>query len=599
MKPSVLILGNPNSGKSLLFNRLTGLRQKVANFPGVTVEIRSGDGDGECEALSFVDFPGVYSLIPLTKDETVAIENFRFAISDDKTSLLLYVLDATRLERSLYLLLQLLPEAANSKKPILVAVNIIDEVLSKGANVDTAGLAKELGIPMLPVSARTQQGISELRATLLNFNSSFQNIKVIPTDLVATKQRAKDLAKRYGPSADVILRSQQKLDQFFLSSFGGPLVFFALMFLVFQSIFTGAAPIMKFLSESLGKMGLWVATQIPSGIFADFINDALFKGVGSVVVFVPQIFILFLFIGILEDSGYLARAAILCHRPLSLFGLSGKSFVPLLSGHACAIPAMMAARTIESPRKRFITLMAIPFMTCSARLPVYALLIGAFIPAAYQGLSFLGMYLLGIFAGLLVSGLASKTLKKTFDDAPFIVELPPYRRPNVKPILRQSFERSKSFLKKAGGIIFAVAVIVWFLGYVPHGSGHLDESWLAWIGKKIEPIFQLMGADWKIGVALLSSFLAREVFVGTLGTLLGMSNGSDDTDLLGNSLKSAGITLPTAVAILIFFALSLQCISTVAVMRKEMGSTKIPIVLYVGYTVVAYGISVAVYQLIV
>lgn len=599
---SVLILGNPNSGKSLLFNKLTGLKQKVANFPGVTVEIRSGQGEGALDSFSFVDFPGVYSLSPLTSDEKVAVESFKLAARSADTSVILYVADATRLERSLYLLLQLQKESRAFKKPIVVAMNVIDEVVSKGAEVNTLELSHQLKIPVIAVSAKTMRGVDDLKKAIKKASSLVMSpeseTEFNSESIIDFKTRAKDLAKKYGPTADVILKSQQRLDSFFLSSFWGPLVFFGMMYFIFQSIFTFAAPAMDFLSETVSLLGSWVASHLSEGLIADFVRDAVFQGVGSFVVFVPQIFILFLLIGILEDSGYLARAAILCHRPLSWFGLSGRSFVPLLSGHACAIPAMMAARTIESPRKRFITLMAIPFMTCSARLPVYALLIGAFVPAAFQGLGFFALYFLGLFAGLLISALASRALRKSIDDAPFIVELPPYRWPDFKSIFRQSLYRAWAFLQKAGGIIFVITVVIWFLGYFPYGDGRLEDSFLGWIGHKIEPVFQLMGMDWKIGVALLTSFLAREVFVGTLGTLMGLAENAENTEVLGTTLLTVGMTLPTAISILIFFSLSLQCVSTVAVMRKEMGNSKVPILLYVGYTLVAYFASVTVYQLL-
>ena len=340
----------------------------------------------------------------------------------------------------------------------------------------------------------------------------------------------------------------------------------------------------------------------------DFIKDGLLAGIGAFLVFVPQIFILFLIIGALEDSGYLARAAVICHRPLSFFGLSGKSFVPLLSGYACAIPAMMATRTIESPKKRLLTLLIIPLMTCSARLPVYGLLIATFIPAhnilggliGLQGFVFFVLYIMGLVVGLLASGLISRMIRKSaIQDAPFIIEMPPYRVPSLRPILKQSFGRTKDFIKRAGGVIFAVSLVIWILGYFPHGSGHLDTSWLGYLGHWIEPIVRPLGLDWKFGIAILTSFLAREVFVGTLGTLYGLEEAKEHMASLGERLHGAGVTMASGIALLVFYALAMQCLATLAVLRKETGSNKIPVLVFIGYTILAYAASFVAYRIFV
>ncbi len=612
---NILILGNPNSGKTLLFNRLTGLNQKVANFPGVTVEIRSGHSDG----LLFQDFPGTYSLHPLTLDESVAITGFKNALLNTDTRAIICVLDATRLERSLYLLLQILNAANKANCPLVAAVNVIDEVVGGEVSMDLAGLQKTLGCHVVGISAKKGQGLKELKEVCKKFPSrintrlpreeELQLGKLNSKDEILTlKAKAHDLSKKFGPQNDLLLLSQHRLDNFFLSTWAGPIVFTLLMLFLFQSIFSWAAPMMDGIDGIISSTGEWLANHISNPIAADFVKDAIFAGLGSFLVFAPQILVLFVVIGVLEDSGYLARATIILHRPLSYFGLSGRSFVTMLSGHACAIPAIMAARTIESPRKRFLTILATPFMSCSARLPVYALLVGGFVPATtllggligLQGLAFFGLFAIGIITGLLVSAFMDKVLSKKVSrlgDAPFVLELPPYRVPNLKPIFLSSLNRTFGFVKNAGFIIFSVTVIVWILGYFPNGSGHLDTSWLGTLGHWIEPVFTPMGMDWKIGVAVLTSFLAREVFVGTLGTLYGMEAADDDMSGLTEKLHNSGLGLAGALALAVFYSLAMQCVSTLAVIKKETNSTKIPIYIFIGMTIVAYAAAAIVFFL--
>ncbi len=604
-RSDVLLVGNPNSGKSLLFSRLTGLKQKVANYPGVTVEVRSGHAAG----MTMLDFPGIYSLEPLTGDERVAIARLEGALASAATHGIICVLDATRLERSLYLLLELLARAEENSVPILAAVNIIDEVVSRGARIDILGLQQALGCDVIAVSAKTGEGLDELRSVLARWREPRHQKSPIGRavdSLEERRQRANSLAHQYGPSADVLLRSQERLDRVFLSPWLGLPVFVAVMTVLFQAIFTWAAPVMTLVRRAIEVTGGWAASLFPDGVASDFVRDGLFAGVGSFLVFVPQIFILFVVIGVLEDSGYLARAAIILHRPLGWFGLSGRSFLPLLSGHACAIPAMMAARTIESPRRRLLTVLVIPFTSCSARLPIYALIIGGFVPArtvlwgalGLQGAAFTAVYALGIVAALLSAALLSRWVPRSaIADAPFVVELPPYRIPGVRPILVAAAGRSAAFVQRAAPVIFWVVVAVWVLGYFPKGAGHLDQSWLAWSGRWVEPVFRPMGADWKSAVAILTSFVAREVFVGTLGTLHGLEDAGQHLSALSSQLHASGMTAGAALALLVFYALSLQCASTLAVMRKETGSTRIPVFAFSAMTVLAYSAAVATYQL--
>jgi len=606
-RAEVLLVGNPNSGKSLLFSRLTGIAQKVANYPGVTVEVRSGHAGG----LTIHDYPGLYSLEPLTIDERVAIERLEAALSDPATRAIVCVLDATRLERSLYLLLELLPRAQAAKVPVVAAVNIVDELVGVSARLDVAGLGSALGCHFIGVSAKTGQGLDELRATLdhLDHEAPPDPRCAEPASLEDRKRLARRLARSYGPGDDVLLRSQERLDRIFLSGTFGFLIFAAVMTVLFQAIFTWAAPIMNLVRTGVAAAGTFVGGLLPAGVAHDLVQDAVFSGIGAFLTFVPQIFILFLIIGALEDSGYLARAAVILHRPLGWFGLSGRSFLPLLSGHACAIPAMMAARTIESPRRRLITVLVIPFTSCSARLPIYALLIGGFVPArslvagliGLQGLVFAGVYAFGVVTALLAAAVLDRLTRRRFasklGDAPFVVELPPYRLPSVRPIVRAAASRSWSFVTRAAPIIFTVVVGIWVLGYFPHGAGHLEQSWLASLGRLFEPVFRPMGADWKSGVGILTSFAARETFVGTMGTLNGLEDAGTRLGELSTQLHLGGMGLAAALALIVFYSLSLQCASTLAVMRKETGSARAPLFAFLSMTTIAYLGAVAAFHL--
>lgn len=598
----VLIVGKPNTGKSLLFTRLTGIHQKVANFPGVTVEVKSGRRDG----FEFFDFPGLYSLNAMTEDERVSVREFENALRIPEVKTVLCVLDATRLERSLVLGLQVRRKAVESGKFVIFALNLIDELYVQKLKVDVEGLSKELGSKVIPISAKKQTGLSELKTaivnTIQNDEPQFSGEMLDNSDAVA----ARKLAKKFGPNTDVILAGQRKADQFFLHSVFGGLSFVAIMVFLFQAIFTWAAPLMDGIESAITWLSGLIVPLLPAGVAADFVEQAIFGGIGSFLVFVPQIFVLMLIIGFLEDSGYLARAAIICHKPLSLFGLSGRSFIPLLSGHACAIPAIMATRSMESPRRRLLTILAVPLMSCSARLPVYAVLISALIPQVLffggviglQGLVFFGVYALGIVAALSVTGLLSRTAFKSTSDAPFVVELPPYRMPHWRPLLRRALTASWMFVYKAGAIIFVVTVVVWFLAYFPNGPENLESSFLGSLGKWIEPIFEPLGLTWPYAVAILASFLAREVFVGTLGTLFGIEGADENISGLAEHIQNSGFSVASGIALLVFYAIALQCVSTLAVMKKETASWKIPAVTFISYSFLAYGLSWAAYEIV-
>ena len=592
-----ILIGSPNSGKSLLFNRLTGLNQKVANFPGVTVNINSGKSLTQ-PSNEFLDFPGAYSLQTISGEEKIAVEAFYKALQDPEISSVVCVVDATRLEKGLIFALQVINACAEQQKPLIIAANMSDVLEQHNLSMDTTGLEKALGVPVVKISAKSGSGLDQLQEMAINHRDlpSPYTSDIIASDESLNHRQAQQLAEDFGPKGDLLINSQTRLDQFFLHSWFGGLSFLVIMYLLFQSIFTWAAPVMDGVESSLQFMAEIILPLLPEGVISDFTADALFGGIGAFLVFVPQIFVLTLVVGMLEDSGYLARAAVICHKPLRLFGLTGKSFIPMLSSVACAIPGIYAARTVDSPRKRWLTYLAIPLMPCSARLPVYSLLIAAFIPASnmfggligWQGLAMFGIYVFGILCGLLVTALVSKTNKGMQSDLPFVLEMPPYRLPSWRPLLRNAWSRSKHFVTKAGKVIFLVTVVIWLLGYFPNQGASLGESWLGQMGQWIEPLFSPFGLDWKYGVAILTSFLAREVFVGTLGTLFGIEGGEENIISLAEHIQNSGLPIGAGFALLVFFSIALQCVSTLAVLRRETGSWRLPAQLFISYSIFAY-----------
>ena len=611
----ILLVGKPNSGKSLLFNQLTGLRQKVANFPGVTVELKSGifnahmdngvDGKQQ-QKFELIDYPGTYSLKSLSKDESIAIEQLLNAMSDEKTSVILCNLDATRMERSLVFALQVQEIAKQHKKTVVFTLNMVDELLRFNHKIDTDKLSEKLGSPVYAVSAKTLIGISELQKGLAEIAISPEKYRVKPTE---TNQQgsglaAKSLAKEFAIQSDVVLKRQNAIDSLLLNSVFGGFAFLLIMFFLFQSIFTWAAPLMDATEDAISFIAGIVSGFLGEGMLNDFMTDAIFGGLGSFLVFVPQIMILTLIIGLLEDSGYLARAALICHRPLSFFGLSGRSFIPYLSGHACAIPAILAARTIESPRKRFVTMLTVPLMSCSARLPVYALLIAVLVPDTtylggwvnLQGAMFFVLYSFGILTALIVSGVLNKMTEgsKELQDMPFILELPSYRLPHWQPLFYRIINSGVQFIKRAAPIIFVVSLVIWTLGYFPN-NGDLQNSYLSIIGQWIEPIFTPLGVDWRYGVAILVSFLAREVFVGVLGTMFSIENADENIAGLAANLQADGLSLASGVALLAFYVIALQCVATVAMLKSELGKNRYAWGAFVAYGLLAYLVSMSLY----
>ncbi len=602
----VLLIGSPNSGKSSLFNRLTGLNQRVANFPGITVDVASGPISGLPD-VELVDFPGTYSLQPISGEEAVAVEFFQRALTDPDVRHVLCVVDATRLEKSLYFTLQVIRECQQRGKAGTVLANMADVLQSNDLTLDHAGLSEAIGAQVLMVSARQGMGIdlllTHLRQRLITQEPVSSRWSETPDALL--RGTAHQLAQGFGPRGDVLVQSQLRLDSFFLNTSLGGIAFFCIMFLMFQSIFTWSAPVMDAVEGVVMATGAALVPLIENQLLSDFVADALFGGIGAFLVFVPQIFVLTLIIGILEDSGYLARAALICHRPLKAFGLTGKSFIPMLSGVACAIPAIYAARAVDSPWQRIMTYLAIPLMPCSARLPVYALLIAVFIPnetalfglVGWQGLALFSIYFFGMFAALVITGVVSRFSKGVRSELPFVLELPPYRLPSVRPILRMAINRSKHFVTKAGKVILAVTVAVWILGYFPNGGADLGSSWLGTLGRWIQPLFEPIGLDWRYGVAILSSFLAREVFVGTLGTIFGIEGAEENMLPLVEQIQASGLPLGSGIALLVFFAIALQCVSTVAILSKE-GSLSLAIRMLVTYLIAAYLLALITFSVV-
>ncbi|MFH1762805.1 MAG: ferrous iron transporter B [Gemmatimonadota bacterium] len=602
---TVALVGPPNCGKSTLFNRLTGLRQKTANFPGVTVErhhgtVRLSSG----KELEILDLPGTYSLNPRSEDERITDDLLRGKMPHVCVpDAILLVLDSTNLGRHLVLAAPMLA----LEKPILIVLNMADELRQRGGDVDVEALSERLGTPVVLVSAAKGEGLEGISQFL---ESTFK--RPVPIGLPVLQsppscrqwagQVAADSAYR-PPVAPIWTR---RLDSVFLHPWLGPVVFMLVVVGVFQTIFYGAIPFMNGVEALVTGSGGFLKATLPDSAVKDLLVEGIWGGVGSVLVFLPQILLLFLFIGILEDSGYLARAAVIADRTMAKVGLQGKSFIPLLSAYACAVPAIMATRTIENKRDRLATILIAPFMTCAARLPVYILIIAAFLPSGallgpFLGIragALLGMYLLGFIAALVTALILKSTVLKS-ERTPFVMELPTYRWPTFKSLGLRLLDRSKIFLRRAGTVILGVSVALWILAHLPLANGQAPEigdSLAGTLGRTIEPIIEPLGFDWKIGVGLVTSIAAREVIVGTLGTLHGIDG--DETSLGLQEALRQDLSLGGAVALLVFFAFAMQCMSTVAMVRRETGGWKIPILQFTYMGVLAYVGAFAANQLV-
>jgi ferrous iron transport protein B len=597
----VAIIGPPNSGKSTLFNRLTGLRQKVANFPGVTVEQRVGKARmaNHQRDVVLVDLPGVYSLNPRSEDEQVTRDVLAGTMPGvPKPDALLLILDCTNLGRHLVLAAPIL----SLKLPTLVILNMADDLQDRGGDVNTAELASELGSPVALVSASKGQGIEKvfqfMEGTSAGTTSLAPPRVELPVlqDIPRCRQWAHDVGTGAAYRAPAPPIWTRRLDSVFLHPIGGVLIFVLVVAGVFQTIFSGARPLMDGLQDLIQTSGQWIQHILPPSIFRSLLVDGVWSGVGAVIVFLPQILLLFLFIGILEDSGYLARAALIADRTMAKFGLQGKSFIPLISAYACAVPAIMATRTIENKRDRLATILIAPFMTCSARLPVYTLIIAAFIADrpllghffGMQAAALLGLYVLGFVAAIATARLLKSSILKS-ERVPFVLEMPPYRWPTLRSLGLRLVDRSKVFLRRAGTVILLVIVVLWVLENLPVKNGQpppIEESFAGMIGHAVEPAIKPLGFNWKIGIGLVSSIAAREVIVGTLGTIYGKEGKSESVGLR-QALRS-DLTPGGAVALLVFFAFAMQCMSTIAVVRRETGGWKWPAMQFAYMTILAY-----------
>ena len=701
---TLAIIGNPNSGKSTLFNRLTGLRQTTGNYPGVTVEKHSGTVQLESTAIELVDLPGIYCLGGYSADERIAVDVILGRMADTHAPCgLLMVLDATHLYQGLYLLQQLM----EMQVPMIVALTMTDVATASGIDISIEVLQRHLGgIPIFPVATTTGRGLDALKAALEGVADSpapkvpeswpelsktadrlieqigapAPRIDVIQALLHPRSNQAETLEQQLGtppvaearlalfadepPQAvearhryqwvrDVLGEAQQQapiLERYearVLHWLNRPwpatVLFFAIMALVFQAVFSWATPLMEGIDALAVAMSGWIATHLPDGALSSFITDGVIAGVGSVLVFLPQILILFLFIIILEDSGYLARAAFLMDRVMRSVGLSGQSVIPMLSSFACAVPAIMATRVIPDKKARIATILAAPFMTCSARLPIYALLIAAFVPDEsigwlnLQGLVLLGLYVLGIVGGLTTAWL----LKRTALRGPkphFALALPEFRWPNLQTVLIKLLERVRIFLKRAGSIIFIVAIIVWALAYFPRAgaietgmqnaivqaetalqgeplaaellrikneaaAAQLSQSYLGQAGRFVEPLFAPLGWDWRVSAAVIAGFPAREVVVAVMGTIYAVGEQAENASLV-EKLRSATwpdgrlvFTLPMVLGLLLFYAWCLQCAATLAVIRRETNSWRWPLFAWTYMTVLGYTGAFLIYQI--
>lgn len=596
----VALVGNPNTGKSTLFNGLTGLRQRVGNFPGVTVERVAGEYVANGQRVSVIDLPGCYSLTPESPDEAIVHD---VLLGETNAGwipdVIVIVVDAENLERNLFLVSQLVELG----RPTIVALNRVDRLLAAGMRIDVPELIRELGVTVIPVVAARGEGVEHLRRVIARAQTL-----PLPTSVLAishSENSSGDYAnERYDWASGVVARTVERdsrngrtasdrIDAIVLHRMLGPLIFVAVMALVFQAMFTWAQPLMNGLQALFDAAGALATSAFPPGDLRSLIVDGVIAGVGSVVVFLPQITILFLLIGLLEDTGYMARAAFVMDRFMRPLGLHGKSFIPLLSGYACAVPAIMATRTIREPKERLATIMVVPLMSCSARLPVYTLLIAAFVPAtpifpfgSLQGLTLLAMYALGTVAAFLAAMLFRRTLLRS-PTRGLILELPPYALPRPRVLFVTAWQRVRIFLRRAGTVILAVSIVLWALATYPRSDAstadaRLAQSALGRVGNMIEPAVRPLGYDWKIGVSIISSFAAREVFVSTMATIYRVDPAGAGTEETQRTLAARlraerdshgapAYTTLVALGLMAFYVFALMCTSTIAVTMRECG----------------------------
>ena len=665
----VALIGNPNTGKTSVFNALTGLNQKVGNYPGITVEKKEGSCRlNRTTKAHILDLPGTYSLNASSMDESVVIELLLNRNNKDFPDVAVVVTDVENLKRNLLLFTQI----KDLEIPTLLVVNMSDQMKRKGISIEVEQLQADLGTQVILTSMRHQEGVAALKEALVNYRqlpttplldletidadyfsrlqktfpteslyklwlvitqdvnfSSLERKRIqaasdfkVQSDAVLKRLQQKETIKRYQIINQTLKQTYQvdndaatdlrsRIDRILIHKVWGYVFFFALLFLIFQSIFDWSSVPMDFIDSSFAQLSQWVNAELPPGLFTSLLAEGIIPGLGGIVIFIPQIAFLFLFISLLEESGYMSRVVFLMDRGLRRFGLSGKSVIPLISGTACAIPAAMATRNIENWKERLLTILVTPFTTCSARLPVYLILISLVIPERSilginaQGLTLMGLYILG-FAMALLSSWILKSYFKTTTKSYFVVEMPNYKMPHLKNVGITVLEKTKSFVTEAGKIILAFSVLLWLMASFGPGepftkadtivreaninnplteealeaeiaSYRLEHSYIGILGKAIEPVIRPLGYDWKIGIALISSFAAREVFVGSLATIY--SVGSEEETPIKNKMaqeKRANgqvvFDLATGISLMLFYAFAMQCMSTLAIVKKETNS---------------------------
>lgn len=620
------VIGSPNSGKTTLFNALTGLHAKTGNYPGVTVarfEGRMRIGDRETVVVE--DLPGTYSLDPISPDEQIVVDvldtdhhNLRVDVPDA----LLVLLNATTLRRSLGLLAQV----QQSGLPICVVLTFTDDLARRNGQLDVTAFSRALGVPVVPVVAGHRDGLERLREEMADYRSWSAPVVAPPTDPLEVTGWTESVLTAGGYRLPELDRRSSRIDSVVLHPVIGTAIFLLTMFLFFQTIFTVAAPLQGYVETGFGWLGDLVAAHIHVPWLSAFLSQAVVGGIGGVLVFLPQIVLLFVLIAILEGTGYLARAAFLMDRVMARAGLEGRAFVALLSSLACAIPGIMATRSLPSARDRLATMMAAPLMTCAARLPVYILLVSILLPPqdrmgpfSARGVVMFALYLMGAVSAMLVAAVFKKFTSRSGPQLPFYMEMPPYQVPRLKTVAAEVWTAASAFLRKVTSIILATTVVLWVLLNLPLRSDAelsaagvdtgdetavaayvIDHSYAASVGKAVEPVFAPLGFDWRINIGILSSLAAREVFVATLGQVAAAENPEEPaqalTEMRVQDGPNAGRLLfdaPTIAALLVFFMYALQCMSTVAVMRRESGSWKWPALAFTYMFVLAWVLALA------
>ena len=656
--PLITLVGQPNSGKTTLFNYLSGKNYKTVNYPGSTVEYSISKILGKFSInANILDSPGIISLIPSSPDEKISVDSLFSHPKFGKPEIVIVTVDSSQLSRHLYLVKQLIDANFN----VIVVLTMLDILRKKNLDISEIKLSEILGCKVLKIDSRSGKGIKDLLLSIKNSISetnineelfpemnihnqkeklleSYRHIEEIEKEVLFYKEPENgnnhfdinEVNKKLIVLNSIRLPNKPdnltlKIDKFTLHKFWGIIIFFLVMSVTFTSIFWLASPLMNLINDMFSLLSSGSEVLFGDTLFGNLISNGLLNGLGSVLVFLPQILILFLILGLLEDSGYLARGAMLADKPLSMIGLNGKSFVPMLSGFACAIPAIMATRTISNKRERFLTIFIIPLMSCSARIPVYVLLVAFLIPQDKPwigGIALSAIYIFSIFSSLIIASVVNKFQEKIIkesDNSSFILELPAYRKPKLSDVLNNTFKNATQYIKKAGPVIIYLSVFLWILTYFPNTNPQVNESgksekeiselknserimtsYASSLGKIIEPVMKPLGLDWRVGVSLIATFAAREVFVSSLALIFKITDEGDNiqTSIL-KAMKDAQIentgeklfTTATTTGLIIFFVFAMQCLSTVAISRKETGSWRIPVLQILVFSSIAYVLS--------